>query len=193
MELLNQIEQAGEAEAERILADAAAQAKQRLEQAEREIAAWIEAYRRNELHQIEQEKRLIISRARAQARGVFLKAKSRVAEVLFERLLQETGSLRKDSARYKAFLERCLREAEREIQGPLVLHIDPADEAIVRDLIRGTAHQIGEKIRTRGGFIATNAQGNLVLDNRLETRIANLRQRYRPELGKALFNRTRPD
>lgn len=192
MGLLKQIEHEGQEEAQQVSAQADAQAAQRLQEADRELTAWVDEYRRKESQRIEQEKRLIISRARAQARALFLRAKSRVAEVLFERLLQEAASLRQERARYKAFLERCLCEAEREIQGPLVLHIDPTDEALVRDLIKGTSHQVGERIKTGGGFIATDAPGNLVLDDRLETRIANLKQRHRPELSRALFDRTAP-
>lgn len=189
MDLLEQIAHEGQHEADRIRNEADAQARARLERAAREIAAEVDAYRQGERHLIEQEGRLIVSRARAQARGVFLKAKGRVAEVLFDELLRGTGSLRRDPARYRAFLARCLEEAQREIPGPLVLHADPADEAAVADLVKGTPHRIGDTIRTRGGFVATDAGGNLVLDNRLETRIANLRQRYRSELGKALFER----
>jgi vacuolar-type H+-ATPase subunit E/Vma4 len=190
MELLEQIDREGQQEADRIVAEAEAQARARLDRATQEIAAQVDAYRQGERHLVEQERRLVVSRARAQARGVFLKAKGRVAEVLFEELLRETANLRRDPAGYRAFLARCLQEAEREIPGALVLHVDPADEAVVADLIKGTAHRVGSKIKTRGGFIATDANGNLVLDNRLETRIANLRQHYRSELGKALFEGT---
>ena len=193
MDLLDQITQEGQREADRILSDADAQARARLARAEEGIAADADTYREGERSRIEQERRLIVSRARAQARAVFLKAKGGVADVLFERLRQETADLRGDPAAYRAFLERCLREAEQEIQGALVLQIDPRDTEVVADLLRGSASTIGDKIRTAGGFIATNANGDVVLDDRLETRIENLRQQYRPELGKALFDRASPE
>jgi len=192
MDLLTQIEQEGGREAERILSEAEAEARARLARAEQEIAAQADAYRESERHRLEQEQRLIVSRARAQARAIFLKAKGRAADQLFERLLGGTADVRGDPARYRAFLERCFREAEREVHGALVLHVDPADEAVVKELVRGTPHQIGDPIKTRGGFIATNAGGDLVVDERLETRIANLRQRARTELGAALFGRATP-
>jgi vacuolar-type H+-ATPase subunit E/Vma4 len=188
MKLLKKIEEEGEKEEGKILAEAQVEAERRLAEAEGQIATWRENYRKQAQQKIEGEKRLIISRARAQARGVLLRAKSRAAETIFEKLFQEAGALRADPTRYKTFLERCLREAEREISGALVLLIDPSDETLVRALLSGTQHKIGDKIKTSGGFIATNPKGDFVVDNRLETRIANIRQRYRPELGKALFD-----
>ncbi len=187
MDLLAQIEHEGAQEAERIGAEAEAEAKAQLSRAEQEIIAEVEAYRQSERHRIEQEQRLIVSRARAQARAIFLKAKSRAAEALFAKLVEETTNVRADAARYRTFLERCLREAEQEVRGPLVLHADAADQTVIEELLRGTAHRLGGPIKTAGGFIATDAGGQLVLDNRLETRIANLRQRARSEVGKALF------
>jgi len=192
MELLSEIDREGTEEAQRIVAGAEAEARAALARGEREIAAEVEAYRQGESHRIEQEQRLIVSRARAQARAIFLKAKSRAAEALFDALAEDTAGLRGDPAAYRAFLERCLREAEKEIPGPLVLHVDPADQAVVTELLRGTIHRVGEPIKSRGGFIATDAAGQLVLDNRLETRLSNLRQRARPELGQALFAPTAP-
>jgi vacuolar-type H+-ATPase subunit E/Vma4 len=189
MDLLDQISQEGQREADRIVSEADAQARERIARADEEIAAQTEAYREGERNRIEQERRLIISRARAQARAKFLKAKGQVADVLFQRLQQETANLRSDTEAYRAFLSRCLREAEREIPGSLVLQIDPRDTQVVTDLLQGSSSRIGDNIRTLGGFIATNADGDLVFDDRLETRIENLRQKYRPELGKALFDR----
>ncbi len=187
MDLLAQIEREGAQEAERVTAEAETEAQGRLARAEQEIAAEVEAYRQGERHRMEQEQRLIVSRARAQARAIFLRAKSRVAEELFERLVEDTANVRGDAARYRTFLQRCLREAEQEVRASLVLHADTADQSVITELIQGTGHRLGEAIKTLGGFIATDAGGQLVVDNRLETRIANLRQRARAEVGKALF------
>jgi len=192
MELLKKIEEEGEREARQILKEAEEEARRRLEEAERELARWREEALKQARAQIEGEKRLIISRARAKAREVVLRAKGEAAERLFEELSKEAAGLRADSGKYQEFLKRCLKEAESEIEGPLVLQIDPQDEQIIKTLLEGTPHKIGGRLKTLGGFIATNERGDLLVDNRLETRIANLRQRYRPELSTALFDRARP-
>jgi vacuolar-type H+-ATPase subunit E/Vma4 len=187
MELLTVIEREGEERMAAILREAEEEAKSRLEKAERELQAWRAEFTKQARQEIEGEKRTILSRVRAQAREVVLRAKSEAGERLFAELVREAGQLREDPKRYKTFLAHCLREAGEEIDGPLVLQIDPRDEKIVKGLLKGTPHTVGGSIETLGGFIATNERGDLLVDNRLETRIANLRQRYRAELSAAIF------
>jgi len=193
MELLERIEKQGEQEAQRIIAEAEEQVKKLLLEEEQKTREWVEAFKREQQAKIEQEKRLILSRARAKAWESILLAKSRAAATLFDKLSMDAASLRTQSENYKRFLEMCLREAEREIQEPLVLQIDSKDQQLIQELLRGSQHRIGSVISTLGGFIASNTKGTVVVDNRLETRIANLKNIYRPELSKTLFDRARPD
>jgi len=191
MELLQKIDEEGRKQIQILLAEAEATAQKRLDEAEREIAAWRQEQLQLAQQQIESEKRLILSRARARARETVLRAKGQAAETLFEQLSNDAMGFRSEPAKYRAFLAHCLKETEQEIPGPLVLQIDSQDEPLVQELLRGTSHTIGEKIKTLGGFIATNQRGDLLVDNRLETRIANLRQQYRPQLSQALFDRAK--
>lgn len=193
MELLKRIEEQGEQEAQRIIAEAEEQVRQMLLEEEERIRGWVEAFKREQRPKIEQEKRLLLSRARAKAWELMLSAKSRAAATLFDKLSMDAASLRTQPENYKRFLETCLREAEHEIPELLVFQIDPKDEPLVRELLKDSRHQIGGSISTMGGFIASNAKGDVVIDNRLETRIANLKNIYRPELSKTLFDRARPD
>lgn len=186
MELLRQIESEGERQVQEILKEAERQAQELLAQAEREIAQERErALKELEAH-LEQERRAAISRARAQARAEYLKAKSSAAEALFQKLAQEMAQLRAAPERYRKFLERCLREAEQAIPGPLVVHAAPQDQKLVQELIKESQHKLGDPIATVGGLVVTNERGDLVVDNRLETRLENLRARYRAELGRVL-------
>ena len=187
MELLRKIEEEGEREVQKIKDDAEREAQALLEQSTREIEAWKAERMRDAETEIESEKRLVTSRARAQAREVVLRAKGHAAEQLFGDLTDQAGDFREDKRVYKAFLTRCLKESESQIKNGLVLEIDAQDEDIVKEVIKGTDHTIGRKIRTIGGFIATNKNGDLLVDNRLETRIANLRQHHRSDLSSELF------
>jgi vacuolar-type H+-ATPase subunit E/Vma4 len=187
MELLNRIDQEGEQKAQRIRDEAEDEAQRRREAAEREIAGWREQALEDAKARIENEKRLIISRARAQARSTVLRAKAEAARALYDRLTEEAERLRDDADAYKRFLASCLQEAESEIGGELVLAFDERDQAIFEQLLADTNHQTGESIATIGGFIATSASGDLLVDNRLETRIENLIRQHRPELSAQLF------
>lgn len=189
MELLKRIEREGREEAERIRAEAEAEAGRRREQAERELERWREERLSEARHAIENDRRLVLSRARARARAAVLRAKAEAARALYDRLAEEAAQLREESESYRAFLRRCLEEAEAEIEGPLVLQFDPRDKGVFDELLSGTNHQKGESIQTIGGFIATSASGDLLVDNRLETRIENVIRRHRPELSRALFSR----
>ncbi len=186
MELLRQIEEEGERQVQEILAQAERQAHELLAQTEREIAHERERAT-SELHaQLERERRAALSRAHAQARAEFLRAKNSVIEGLFKRLAEEMARLRTDPEKYRTFLQRALHEAEQAIPGPLVIHAAPEDQKIVQELLKNTHHKLGDPVSTVGGIIATNERGDLVVDNRLETRLATLRARYRAELGRAL-------
>ena len=187
MELLRKIEEEGEREVQKIKDDAEREAQSLLEQSKRDLEAWKVDRLRDAEAEIESEKRLITSRARAQAREVVLRAKGLAAEELFGNLASQAGDFREDKRVYKAFLTRCLKESEGQIKNGLVLEIDSQDEEIVKEVIKGSDHSIGRKIRTIGGFIATNKNGDLLVDNRLETRIANLRQQHRSGLSSELF------
>lgn len=188
MELLRKIEEEGSREVQKILDDSEKSARELLTNAEADLAVWREERMRDAQSEIESEKRLIISRARAKAREVVLRAKGSAAEKLFADLAQEAAGFREDKRVYKAFLARCLKESESQIDGALVLEIDPQDKDSVSEVIKGSKHSIGREIRTIGGFVATNKEGNLLVDNRLETRIANLRQQHRSELSGELFS-----
>ncbi len=187
MELLNRIEQEGEQKAQRIRDEAEDEAQRRREAAEREIEEWRQQTLQDAKARIDNEKRLIVSRARAQARSSVLRAKADAARALFDRLSEEAERLREDADAYKRFLRTCLQEAESEIGGDLVLQFDERDRGVFEELLEGTNHQTGESITTIGGFIATSVSGDLLVDNRLETRIGNLIRRHRPELSAQLF------
>ena len=187
MELLNRIEQEGEQKAQQIRDEAETEAKRRWEAAEREIEARREQALQDAQARIENEKRLVTSRARAQARSTVLRAKADAARALYDRLTEEAERLREDADAYKSFLGNCLKEAESEIGGDLIVQFDERDSDVFDELLSGTDHQKGESIRTIGGFIATSNSGDLLVDNRLETRIENLIRQHRPELSAQLF------
>lgn len=188
MEILNRIEKEGQKKARRIKEEAEEQAERRLEQAKREIETWREGRLSEARQEIENERRLVLSRARARARQAVLRAKADVTRTLTERLSGELAQLREDSERYAAFLERCVEEAEEEIGSPLILEIDSRDRPIVDKLLQERGdHAVEERITTIGGLVATSREGDLLVDNRLETRIENLIHRRRPELSRALF------
>jgi len=186
MELLRQIEEEGERKIRELLEQAERQAQELLAQTEREIARERERAL-NELHaQLEQERRAALSRAHAQARTEQTRAVTTAIEELFQNLANEMARLREDPQRYRQFLQRCLREAHEAIQGTLVVRADPQDSSIVQELLRDTPHKLGEPIRTVGGLMVTNDRGDVIVDNRLETRLANLKARSLVELGRAL-------
>lgn len=187
MELLEKIRREGEERIQALLQEAEEEAQRRLQAAEEELSRWREEALKHAASEIEGEKRLILSRTRARAREVVLRAKSEAGEQLFRRLLEEAKKLREDAKRYTAFLARCLQEAEGEIGGPLVLYIDPRDEKVIKGLLKGKGHKIGGSIKALGGFLATNERGDLLVDNRLETRIQKLREIHRAALSRELF------
>lgn len=193
MEILKQIEAEGERQVQEILSEAQRQAQELLAQTEREIQHERERVLKELEAQLEQERRAAISRARTQARAEYLKAKSALVQGIFDKLSDELAHLRADGARYRKLLELLLHEAERALPGPLIVRVAPEDHKLMAELLKNTAHKLGEPIPTQGGLLATTLQGDLVLDNRWETRINTLKTRYRAELGKALFDRARPD
>lgn len=189
MELLKQIEQEGERQVQEILARANARAQELLAQSERECAQERERALCELEARLEQERRAALSRAHTQARAEYLQAKHALAQGLLDKLSTEAAHLRTDAARYKKFLELLLRETEQALAGPLVIRVAPEDQKLMSDLLKNTSHRLGEPLATQGGLCATSACGDLVVDNRWETRLNSVKTRYRTELGKALGSR----
>jgi len=188
MELLRQIEEEGERKIQELLEQAERQAHELLAQAEREIAHERERALA-ELHaQLERERRAALSRAHAQARADEMRAVMTAVEKLFQDLAAEMARLREDPQRYRQFLQQCLREAQEAIPGPLVVRADPQDSSLVQELLRDTPHKLGDPIQTVGGLMVTNDRGDIIVDNRLETRLANLQAYSLAELGRALYD-----
>lgn len=190
MELIEKIEQEARKEIEQIIAQAKAKVEEMLQEEERRLKEWAESFRKEKRAEAEGERRLILSKARAQAQQEYIKAKEQVVAEIFAGLQEEAARLRANPQEYKRFFALALQEAQREIGHELLLSIDPQDEALVKEFSK---HKISNSIKTLGGFIAQSPDGSVVLDNRLETRIENLKNIYRPRLNKLLFDRGQPE
>jgi len=187
MELIEKIEQEARKEIEQIIAEAKAKVQEMLQEEEQRLKEWAEDFHKEKRAEAERECRLILSKARAQARAEYIQAKEQVVAEIFARLREEAAALRNDPQAYKQFFAAALQEAQREIGAELLLSIDPQDEALAKEFSKR------QTIKTLGGFIAQSLDGTIVLDNRLETRIENLKNIYRPRLNKLLFDRGQPE
>ncbi|MFQ5794587.1 MAG: V-type ATP synthase subunit E [Candidatus Bipolaricaulia bacterium] len=190
MELLEQIEKAGEQEVQAILAraEAEAEAQRFVDEARNAVEAWERAHREQVGQELERERERILGEARARSHQAVSRAKQEVIDEIFAKLVDEVAQLRQATNRYKTFLKAALAEAEAEIGGPLRLQIDLRDRELIGELIQDMPHEIGDTpLETLGGFIATSQDEEIRLDNRLETRIENLKRTYLRELGRQLF------
>lgn len=163
-----QIQASSEAEAARILADAEAEAKaiyRRAHAAALQATAW--------------ERARTLHRARLEAMRIVYDGQEAVITGALDRLRERLARAR-SRGDYPALLAALVDEALAAVLPSLVegevphLLADPRDrerlEAIRRE--RGAAWPVRYEIETWGGVTATSADGAIVADNTLESRLA---------------------
>lgn len=84
--------------------------------------------------------------------------------------------------------EELLRYLGRD-RAALVLHVDPRDEALARELVekRGLRAAVVADIETAGGLVATSADERVVVTNTVEARLERARATLADEVDRALF------
>jgi vacuolar-type H+-ATPase subunit E/Vma4 len=187
------------AEAKRLIAEAEVSARQlaeeAMENAKATLAGW--ADRRRQMAQASGDR--IIGKARNDAHMKVLDAKARIINDAFEQARKRFEKER-GTAQYKTFLKNLIISAGIQIGGgaivviarkegqPIISKITGLATAISKGAGESAKVSIGKKpLDTIGGVLVQNKEGNITVDYRVETLLAQVEQQKRHEIAKTLF------
>jgi V/A-type H+-transporting ATPase subunit E len=191
--ILASIESSGEAEIDRLRSAAESRAQQILEAAERKAAIAREEARRAALWPAAAERARRLHQAKLEA----LRTVGEIRQQLIETTLSETrrclADLRADPE-YPRILRRLIAEAidalgEAELHsGRGVLEIDPRDELLLRHILAdlGVDLQVVSSLHGWGGVVVTSGDGQVVVNNTLESRLERATPFLRQDLAAFL-------
>lgn len=188
------------ADAKRMIAEAEVSARQltegATENAKTNLVGW--ADRRRQMAQASGDR--IIGKARNDAHMKILDAKARIINDAFEQARKRFEKER-GTAQYKTFLKNLIISAGIQIGGggDIIVNARKEDQVIISK-ITGLATAIskaaGESAKVSvgkkpmdmiGGVFVQNKAGNITVDYRVETLLAQVEQQQRSEIAKTLF------
>jgi V/A-type H+-transporting ATPase subunit E len=196
-----------------ILSDAQSKADVVIQEAQKESEVILEEGQKKA--QAEKERRLddankqssmkyqqLISEAKMNARRAELEAREEVIEDAFKTAEEELKKIAfSSSEEYKNSLVEIVKEATLEVGGgEVVLHLKAEDVDKIKDSIETiekdvetqtgikTTLEIGESINTLGGAVVKTKNGEIEVNNTIESRLSRFKKSLRSEVAKVLFN-----
>lgn len=144
----------------------------------------------------------LISEAKMNARRAELEAREEVIEDAFKTAEEDLKKIADSSSdEYKKSLVEIVKEATLEVGGgDVVVHLKADDVDKIKDSIETIAKdvkaqtgiettiEIGENINTIGGAIVKTKNGEIEVNNTIESRLSRFKKSLRSEVAKVLFN-----
>ncbi len=188
-ELITLLEREAAAEREQILAEARTQAEAIRDAARKEAAAFLDGQRRR----VEAEAKSALVKARSttslRASSLVLRAKEEEIARVFKAAEAELSRMAGDRQRYPAALRLFVEEALQGSAGPVVVTVNPADQATVESLVRERGGQV--TVRTdpavQGGVRVSSPDGRYVVTNTLASRSERARPALAAQVARTLW------
>jgi len=135
------------------------------------------------------EKNKKIYSAREQAKDHLTRARQEACLQVFHEADVRLSSLR-STASYEAFFKEVLSEIILSLDSEKIrLHIDKKDEALCRQLIKGTGKEleIVTDLTTNGGLNGSTPDGKVIIRNTIEDRLARAKERMNVVVFSGLY------
>lgn len=188
-ELVTILEKEADAECERILSEARAQATQI--QAEARVAA--EAARETVRGHIEAERNAAQTRAQSAAQlkasSLVLKARDELLAEVFAKANEELSRIGSDRGRYHPILRALVKEAASELTGRLVVEVNPPDVETAQHAVRelGLDAEVRPAGGVRGGVRVSTTDGRFIVENTLRSRLDRVKPVLATEVAGMLW------
>lgn len=144
----------------------------------------------------------LISEAKMNARRAELEAREEVIEDAFKKAEEDLNKIASSSSdEYKKSLVEIVKEATLEVGGgEVIVHLKTEDVDKIKDSIDTIAKdveaqtgikttlEIGENINTIGGVVVKTKNGEIEVNNTIESRMSRFKKSLRSEVAKVLFN-----
>jgi vacuolar-type H+-ATPase subunit E/Vma4 len=187
--LLNSIEESAEEKERELRGNAQKQADEIRREAKRLAAEVVERTVREAQNAAEIERNKQLYLAKGAIKEQALKGREKMFESAFVLAGQRLAVLRQDE-KYPAIFQRLAEETISAAgEGLVVIHVDPRDLDLCKKSL--AAMKVSCEIRTdltcMGGLSASSPDGQITLNNTIESRLERVREHRRREIHAALF------
>jgi vacuolar-type H+-ATPase subunit E/Vma4 len=187
--LLNSIEESAEEKERELRGNAQKQAEVIRREAKRLAAEVVERTVGDAKNAAEIERNKQLYLAKGAIKEQALKSREKIFESAFALAGQRLAVLRQDE-KYPVIFRRLTEETIITAgEGPVVIHVDPRDLDLCKKLL--AAMEVSCEIRTdlacMGGLSASSPDGQITLNNTIESRLERVREHRRREIHAALF------
>lgn len=187
-EMLVALEQESQNDIRKIDSEAEAYENQIILEAEEEAKKTHEISMKNADEEVRLEKARIISRANFQVKKEIVRVKEEMVNKVFDEIVNRAKTLRNQSS-YESVFEKLASEALSGIPGNAVVSVDLADETLARKTFEkmGVDCTIKTDFKCSGGLKVMSEDGNIVLNNSIDSRIDKAKQFLMTDIIKVLF------
>ncbi|OWT33095.1 V-type ATP synthase subunit E [Methanobrevibacter sp. 87.7] len=199
--IVSNINSNAQAKADEIIQEAQNKAAEIASQAEKDASAQQKKIIADGKKQAQMKHQQIISEARMNQRRAELGAKEEVIEMAFSKAINDlTDIASTGDSKYVDSLINMIKQAAIEIGGgDLIVQVKEADKSkissvlataasnVSSDINFETSFELGESINTIGGAIVKTKNGEIEVNNTIESREARFKKSLRSEVAQILF------
>jgi V/A-type H+-transporting ATPase subunit E len=188
-DILTALDEQARAECDQITADARAEAGRIVAEAQ-EQADRIKAQRMTRVQStVEPKAQQLVNGARLANKREIEAVRMKAVDSVFDEALERLKTLRNDPQVYEPLLRALLTEAGQNTNGDSEALVDPADEALARELIRDMdlTCTLGATATPYGGVTVLSCAGRVARRNTLEDRLEQVRSTSRAAVAEMLF------
>lgn len=186
-DILQTLDAQAEADVRAVIDEARQHADHILDEAERDAQRVREGYVRQANRTAATEASKLVNAARLEAKMTISTARGGAVEKAFDLATAQLAHAR-ESAEYDRLFAELAHEALAGLSGPVVMHVDPADESRARALnASGVDITVQADIESFGGVMVEADTGRIVRRNTFEDRAERVRQYVQADVAKALF------
>ena len=109
--------------------------------------------------------------------------KREVFEEVFTQASEKIGGIRQ-TPEYPVILGQLITDATSDLKGDYVVHVDPADQALVAGICPGVTCLAD--IKTVGGVVVTSADGRIQRSSTFEDRLQRVHEKYGEMISEVL-------
>jgi vacuolar-type H+-ATPase subunit E/Vma4 len=187
-DILRSLQEEAEEREAAIMHDAEAQILAVKADADAQAAVTIESRLQRAAGPIRARGNRVINAARLEARHGSATEKEHAIDRVYAQVEEGVRNVRTQPD-YSERFETLMREATEGLDGPIEVHVDPADEALAVATARkiGGSIEVHADLSTAGGVVATMDGGRISRRNTFEDRLAKLRSTARADVARLLF------
>ena len=187
-EMLAALEQEGEENIEKLIAQAEASKNQIIKNADEEAARIRENSKREIEDRVRMEKSKIIGKANFYVKKEVIKAKETIMNSVFDEIAKRISNLRENRS-YEGIFERLAAESLANIKGKPVISVDKADKELARKVFDRMElnYELNSNIKCIGGLKMESEDGRIILNNTIDSRMAKAKQMLKTDVLKVLF------